>query len=107
MARYNRIKINTTYLTGSGLAGGTPCRVIIPNLLKLRIAPRSVEEDLDGGQHVQFSDLRGFEIPMTLSFQSKTAMDALITEINSVEETGLHNLVIDGGDMGTSISIVR
>lgn len=97
MARYNRVKINSTYLTGDGTAGGARCKVEIPDLLAMRIAPRNVEEDLEGGQHPQFGDFRGFEIPMTIASRESAHLDDLIAEINTVEEAGdSHNLVIEG-----------
>lgn len=110
MARWNRVKINDTYLTTTGLAGWTLCRVKIPNLLQMRIAPRNVEEDLDGGQHVQFSDLTGFEIPMTVSSRSASALDDFIDEINDVEADGsFHNIVIEGdtGNFDVDCALVR
>jgi hypothetical protein len=110
MARYNRVKINDTYLTTTGLAGGTLCRVRILNLIMMRIAPRNVEPDLDGGQHVQFGDFRDFEIPMTVESKSKTDLDALIAEINEVEEDGsFHNIVIEGdtGNFDVDCALVK
>lgn len=97
MDDYNLVKINSFYLSEDGTDASLPCRVEIPNLTRLRITPRNVEEDLDGGQHVQFGDFRGFDIPMSIMVLNDGDLTDLISEINEVEEDGsFHNLVIVG-----------
>ena len=97
MADYNAVKINNFWLTSDGTETGRPCRVEIPNMSALRLDPRSVEEDLDGGQHLQFGEPAGFEIPMAIRVLEDDDLTDLLDEINDVEDGGnFHNLVIIG-----------
>lgn len=95
--RYNLIKINDTYLTHDGTSVGEVSISELPDLLKMRIAPRNVEEDLNGGQHVQFGEFAGFNVEISIAGLPKVDLDALLAEINQVEADGnFHNLVVVG-----------
>lgn len=100
MADYNLVKINSFYLSEDGTDASLACRVEIPNLTRMRIAPRNVEPDLDGGQHVQFGDNRDFEIPMSIFVLNDGDLTDLIDEINEVEDDGDHHNIVLVGDTG-------
>lgn len=101
MADYNLVGINGIYLSEDGTDGSLPCRVIVPNLVALRETPRFVDEDLDGGQHVQYGEARGFEILMRIFVLEGGDLTALMDEMNDVEDAGNpHHVTLEGGALG-------
>lgn len=104
MARFNRVKINDLYLTSTGLVGGKPCELSIPNLdaLEIEYAGNTVKA-ADNFPHdfITEFDGRGIDLPIIVSYFPQAILGSLKT-LFAASIVGDDDLLvlITGGDLG-------
>jgi hypothetical protein len=86
MARYNTVKIGSSYLTQTGAAGGVPCKLSINNLDQLFTEKTgSVSNSADGTPFLQVVDVgqKGITLEILVETLTKDVFDDVVTAINS------------------------
>lgn len=98
MADYNRVQIETLYLTDDGTVSGTPCLVTVSGLASLRPAKRQTVIQCIGVPQVQlFDNLIGESFTMNVFLLGTTQYESLITAIDAAHTAGdTMNVVIEG-----------
>jgi len=103
MARYNEVKIDTVYLTSTGLVGGKPCKVNVPGLEQLQTTKTGqVANSANGTPYLQLIDFehRGIKIQVETEWMSKTVYDSIVA-IHEASKNGGTTIPIEiSGDTG-------
>src|SRR5690606_4165495 len=96
---YNSVKIGDTWLTDDGLETGTPWKVDIPNLPKLRMQRRTGIACL-GAPQVQLFDLAGETFQMTITLLRETPYEAIISALTALDTSGSTARILISGTAG-------
>lgn len=99
MARFNRVKIGTIFLTSTGLENGTPCKLDVSGLDGLFATKTGqVTPSADGTPFVQLVDngKKGIRIQITVESLTQAVFENLISAINAA--------IADGGTMDLEIT---
>jgi hypothetical protein len=98
MARYNRVKIGDVWLTKDGSEGGTPCKVIVQGLERLKLTMNGkVEIMADGTPVAVLSDVKGVPLTVRAEAMRKSVFDSIVAVFEQFIDDGLpFDLSIEG-----------
>lgn len=105
MARYNRIKIGTLFLTDDGLVTGKPCKVEVLGLSRLKLSKTGTTRLSADGTPYQYAmpnEGKGVQIQIRPTTIVKSVFDDVIDEMTaSLDTNSTINITIQGdtGDL--------
>ncbi len=104
MARYNKIRIGTTWLTSDGTEFGFSCKVQVTGLEKLVTDKTGkIIGSANGTPYAQLIDVsnKGNQVSVLTDFMEVDVFDAIVAQFNSAKNNGVTLGLEIQGDTGT------